>query len=114
MTYERNPHSSRRPQQALGDLTSTILTAVSAAQDPYLDETICRIGQLEDIEAKRPVRQCATTPAGYAGGVGLRKAMPALRGYVYAEQNKWVYPVAIGAVVGIPLFLGYLFGKGSR
>ncbi len=106
--------SVRRVRGSLGDVASTIVTAATVVQDPYFNETVCRVGQLEDIEAKRPVRGCATIPDGYQGGVGLRKAMPALRAYVYAEQHPWVYPAAIGAVLGLPALLGYLFGKGSR
>jgi hypothetical protein len=80
--------------------------------DPYLSEVICRVGQLKAIEDKTPVKPCAITPAGLRGGVGLRKAMKPLRAYVYAEQRPWIYPVAAVVILGVPLFIGYLAGKG--
>lgn len=94
----------------MGDTIGTLLSATS---DPYLTETICRVGQLKAIENHESVPACATTAPGIGGGVGLRKVMPALRAYVYAEQHAWVYPVAAVAVIGFPLMIGYLLAKGG-
>lgn len=105
---KRNVSSGR------GGLGDTISTLASAAADPYLSETICRVGQLKAIENSQPVPPCPTTVPGLPGGVGLRKVMPALRAYVYAEQRPWVYPALVGAVVGVPLLVGYLIAKGGR
>lgn len=97
---------------SLTSVTGAIGTAATAAQDPYLPETICHVRQLAELEASGKVTTgCAVTPDGLRGGIGLRKLVKPLRGYVYAEQNKWVYPVAIGAAVGIPFLIGYLMGK---
>lgn len=115
--------TTRKPQnvaqQALGDLSSIITTTlkgVSAAadvvSDPYLPETICHIEQLSQIKKGQRVQICGQVPPGLPGGVGLEKAQMPLRAYVYAEQNTWVYPAAIAAVVGIPFLFGYLIGKG--
>jgi hypothetical protein len=114
MTYHRS-------RSSLGDVASTIHsvatglnTAVDIGTDPYLPETICRAQQLVAIENKRPVPLCARTADGLRGGIGLRGAMPVLRGYVYAQQHPWVYP-AVGAVaIGVPILIGYLLGKGSK
>ena len=117
MSYHRKPRTSF----GLGDASSVVSkvvsgvqTAVDVSADPYLSETICRVQQLIAIENNRPVPICNETPSGLVGGIGLRRAMPILRGYVYAQQHPWVYPVAGAVAVGIPVLIGYLLGKGSR
>ena len=101
----------RRPLQGLGDLASVLSTASDVAADPYLPELICRIQQLKNINNGQAVAICAETPEGIPGGVGIGNLMMPLRGYVYAQQNKWVYPVAILAILGIPFLLGYRMGE---
>lgn len=99
----------------MGDLAQTIATAADVATDPYLPEVICRIQQLKQIDHGEPVMTCAETPEGVQmAGVGLRNAMVPLRAYVYAQQNTWVYPLAILAVLGLPLWLGYELGRSSK
>lgn len=95
----------------MGDLASTINTAVDVASDPYLAEVICHVGQLKAIDHGEPVGVCAETPDGVAGGVGLRNAIPVLRAYVYAQQHKWVYAVAAAAFIGLPMLIGYRLGE---
>lgn len=96
---------------AMGDLSSTIGTAAEIASDPYLSEVVCRIGQLKQIERGEAVGTCVRTASGSPGGVGLRNAVPVLRAYVYAQQNKWVYPLAVAALLGVPMWLGYQIGR---
>jgi hypothetical protein len=96
----------------MGDLASTIGTAADIASDPYLQEVICRIGQLKQIDRSETVGLCVQTAPGEPGGIGLRNAVPVLRGYVYAQQNKWVYPLAVAVILGIPLWVGYQLGRG--
>ncbi len=102
----------------MGDITDTITgaigTAVNVASDPYLPEVVCRIGQLKNIDHHEPVAVCEPTPAGVIGGVGLGRALPALRAYVHAQQNRWVYAVAAAALFGVPLLIGYEIGRSSR
>jgi hypothetical protein len=93
----------------MGDVLSTV---VGASQDPYLSEVICRVEQLQSIDKKQPVKPCVKTRPGLPGGIGLRRTIQPLRAYVYAEQRPWVYPVAVAAIVGLPLFIGYQLGKG--
>ncbi len=95
----------------MGDVASTIATALDVASDPYLGEIVCRVGQLKNIDHNEAVQACTNTPDGVAGGVGLRNAIYPLRAYVYAQQNKWVYPVAVLAILGLPFWLGYELGK---
>ncbi len=102
-----------RATPAMGDLASTIATAADIASDPYLQEVICRIGQLKQIDRGEAVGVCSRTAAGVPGGVGLRNAVPVLRGYVYAQQHKWVYPLAAAAIIGVPLWIGYHLGRGT-
>ncbi len=98
----------------MGDLIGTINTAVDVASDPYLGEVMCRIGQLKNIDHNEPVAVCADTPPGVNGGVGLHNAIVPLRAYVYAQQNTWVYPLAVAVLLGLPLFIGYEFGRGAK
>lgn len=108
MGYLRR-YTQRRRRPAMGDVISTV---VDVANDPYLAEVACRIQQLKQIESGQTPGECAQTPDNLPGSVGLRNAMPFLRAYVYAEQNKWVYPLAAVAILGLPLWIGYEMGKG--
>lgn len=96
----------------LGDLASALSTAIDVASDPYLPEVMCRIQQLKNIDHGEAVAVCPSTPAGVVGGVGLGNAILPLRAYVYAQQNRWVYPVAIAAILGIPMLIGYELARG--
>ncbi len=96
----------------LGDAVSVIATAVDVTKDPYFSETVCRVQQLAALENKRAVPACSTTRPGLAGGVGLRKVMPALRAYVKAEQQPLYYAAGAAVVIGLPMLLGYALGKG--
>jgi hypothetical protein len=104
----------KKPLQGLGSIAGTVTTALDVSLDPYLPETICRVGQLAAVENRRPVPPCNTTAPGLPGGIGLRNAMVPLRGYVYLQQHKWAYPLVVAAAVGLPMYIGYLLGKGSR
>jgi hypothetical protein len=117
MSYHRN----RSTPAALGDLASTITgiastvgVATDLANDPYLPEAVCHVGQLKALNNGQRPAACAKTAPNLAGGVGLRKLMPAMRAYVYAEQNKWAYGAAAAVVIGVPFLLGFLAGKGNR
>lgn len=98
----------------MGDLLGSINTVIDVASDPYLPEVMCRIQQLKNIDHNEPVAVCGVTPDGVNGGVGLHNAMGPLRAYVYAQQNTWVYPLAVAVIIGVPLFIGYEFGRGSK
>lgn len=127
MSYIRNPQTreGRNPRTgvlgALGDLASTITNLASTvgiaselANDPYLPETVCRVGQVKAINDGKKPSACVKTAPNLTGGVGLRKAIKPLRGYVYAEQHRWVYPAAVIGVLAIPFLIGYAAGKGSK
>lgn len=111
MSYKRTRQRRRLP---MGDIAGTISTVADVTSDPYFAETVCHVQQLQQIEHGQQVQVCAETPDGYVGGVGLRAAMPAMRAYVYAQRNQWVYPAAIAAILGLPLLIGYNLGKGAR
>lgn len=114
MSYHHRKPGLGDVADTIRNVTAGVSTAVSAASDPYLAETICRVDQLVAIENGRPIPTCVRTPDNLRGGVGLRKAMPFVRGYVYAEQHPWVYPAIGAAVLAIPFAIGYLVGKGRR
>lgn len=105
---------TRGMRPAMGDLASVLSTAADVASDPYLPEVVCRIQQLKNIDRGEAVAVCAESPDGVSGGVGLRNAMGPLRAYVYAQQNKWVYPLAVAAILGIPMWIGYEIGRTSK
>lgn len=111
MSYYKRYARGRRP--AMGDLTSTISTVVDVATDPYLPEVVCHIQQLQQIGRNQPVQVCTDTPSSMDTGVGIGPAMPALRAFVYAQQNPWVYVAGVVAILGVPLWLGYELGKGG-
>lgn len=122
MSYVSKRIGRRRKGLAgLGDLASIINsvssvvgTSVDVASDPYLQETLCHIGQLKQINAGQSVGTCTDTADDLAGGVGLRSVVKPLRAYVWAQQNKWIYPVIAAGILGIPFLIGYDVGKGGR
>lgn len=132
MSYIRKPishigvHSHPRTAgmdgvSGMGDLASTVTAAATAigiaadlAADPYLPETVCHLGQLRDLNAGRKPAACIKQRDGLPGGVGLRKVIKLQRAYIYAEQHKWAYVAAGAAVIGVPMLLGYMLGKGGR
>ncbi len=113
MSYYRKNQRSKAPP--LGDVTSAlqaVATGVDVVNDPYFNETVCRVRQLRAIERGEKLTVCTITPPNLGGGVGLRKVMPALRAYVAAEQRRpWSYVVGAGVVLGIPMLLGYALGR---
>lgn len=118
MSIIRKRYSRSHPARSgLGDTLSSIIgvigTGVDVAQDPYLPEFACRLEQLHAINVGVAPAACASTAPGLAGGVGLRKLMPAMRGYVYCEQRPWMYVVVAAAVIGLPMAIGYTLGKGG-
>ena len=114
--------------QGLGDTISDIQTLISeiptvigalptitdVLQDPYFSEIVCRVSQLKSVETGQAPDVCTVTPATATSDVGLQNVTYALRAYVFAEQNKWVYPVAIWLVLGLPLMIGFGLGKRSE
>lgn len=107
MSYQRY---RKRPSQAMGDVIGTLTTVLDVASDAALPEVVCRIQQLQAVDRGQPVPLCAETPPGL-GAPWAQRVMPVLRGYVYAQQNQWVYPVALLAVIGIPMWIGYELGR---
>lgn len=95
----------------LGDaITDAASLASEVITDPYTPEILCRAKQIVAIHKGQVVPVCQPTPD-VPDSFGLGKFMPLARGIVYAEQNTWVYPVAIAVAVGVPFLLGYLVGK---
>lgn len=95
----------------MGDIWSDISAIGSVASDPYASEVVCHIQQLSQVKAGSVVQVCPETAAGLPGGVGLDNVATALRYYVYAQQNTWVYPAAALAILGVPFLFGYLLGE---
>lgn len=108
MSYQR--YRRRLPSQAMGDVIGTLTTVLDVASDAALPEVVCRIQQLQAVDRGQPIPVCAETPPGL-GAPWAQRVMPVLRGYVYAQQNQWVYPVALLAVIGLPMWIGYELGR---
>jgi hypothetical protein len=96
----------------MGDLTSDLTGVVNVLNDPYASEVACHIQQLSQIKAGTAVQGCAEVPSGVPGGVGLDNVAIALRYYVYAQQNPWVFPLAAVGLIGLPFLIGYYLGEG--
>lgn len=125
MSYHRKARSRyarrRSPPVAMGDLASAIAniggaigTVTDLATDPYLPETVCRIGQVSSIHKGQKPGACVTTHPNLPGGVGLRKMIVPLRAYAYAEAHPWTYAVAALGIIGLPFLLGYRMGQGRK
>lgn len=97
----------------LGSVAGVVSAAVETANDPYLEEVICRAGQLKAVDAGAAVPSCPNTADNLPGGIGLYRAVKPLRAYVYAEQHKWIYAVAALGIIGLPLLIGFELGKGK-
>lgn len=106
MSYHRNA-------LPMGDVASAAKVAATVTSDPYFGEAVCRIDQLAAIESGSTVPTCVTTRSGIPGGVGLRRAMPALRFYVEASKRpgRWPLFAALAAAVGVPMAIGYALGR---
>lgn len=112
MSYHRNSPRVRSALAPMGDVASAVKTGADVIGDPYFGETVCRVQQLRAIERKEAVPTCMVTQPNLPGGVGLRKAMPAIRGYVWAERNRPLsYALIAAGVLGLPMLLGYAIGK---
>lgn len=109
-TKRRSP----RVLQAMGDASSILSTTLNLATDPYSQELACQISALQTIAKGGAQPICPETVDGTPDVAGIGNLVKILRYYVTAQANPWMYPAAIGVVVGVPLLLGYAFGKGSR
>lgn len=115
--------TTKRPRpSAMGDIASSIGNALSqlsgavsavagVASDPYGQELACRVRQVVALETSTTVPACASVPLATKSPAGLRRPIIGLRGYVYAEQHPWAYPVGIATIVGVPLLIGYMLGR---
>ena len=103
--------------QGLGDISSTIATAVKYAptvaeiiSDPYLPEAACRVDQVYQARSGMPLKVCDPTAPNTPMTLVGRAILP-LKYVAFAEQNKWVYPATVVAVLGLPFLLGYSLGR---
>lgn len=111
MSYVRK---HRGPVPLAGPLDA-VMGAVQAAskivEDPALPEVTRLVLKLHSLQrSSAPTRPGAPAPAP-ARGIGLAKIVPPLRAYVYAEENWWVKPAAIAAILAVPFMLGRLSKK---
>jgi hypothetical protein len=111
MSYLNRRYGTRRGIGALGGLEDVLTSAGAVASDPYLPEVVCQMAQLKQIEAGGVAGECLPTADGLTGGIGLRNAVVPLRMYVYAQGHKWVYPLAVLALFGLPMWVGYELGR---
>lgn len=99
---------------------------IGGGTDPYLPEAICRVSQLQALSKGRtplqtlffkkptaPVPTCVPTPPGKPG-IGLEHAVKPLRALVYVNQHPATVWLAVTALFGVPLAVGYMIGKRKR
>lgn len=130
MSYARR---TRGTPQAIGDIDAGTVASVlqyaskipvyaktitEVIDDPYLQETACRIDQIADARKGYPQTPCAPTALAPGqnpdAGIGLRHAQIPLRYVAFATAHSWVYPATIVAIFSIPFLLGFRAGEGSR
>lgn len=99
---------------ALGGVADVAQAAAELSTDPYLAETVCRLRQLKAIKNNEAPSPCIETAPGLVGGIGLRKAIRPLRAFVFAEQHPWAYALAAAVAIGVPVWIGYEIGRGSK
>lgn len=113
LTRYTNRRRRGRVMQAMGDVSSILQTGLNVASDPYSQELLCQVGALQTIAHGGAQPLCPEVPDGTPDTAGIANLVKGLRWYVYAQANPWVYPVALAAVIGLPLLVGYSLGKGK-
>lgn len=100
----------------LGDVSSVLASAVQYAptvaeiiSDPYLPEAACRVDQIYQARSGVPLKVCNPTPATPMTIIG--RAILPLKYVAFAEQNQWVYPATVVALLGLPFLVGYSLGR---
>jgi hypothetical protein len=102
--------------------------AVNVTQDPCFLQVVDLVRQLHVAEQPRGglrglgsyrVPGRATRGMGYIAmgdvpGIGLCRVVTPLKIYVATRKNPYIIPLAIAGILGVPFFLGYLFGKGGK
>lgn len=114
LSNKRYRRVARLPKGAMGDITSDITGALtetaSLASDPYAAEIICHIQQVAQVQQGQAVQQCTDVPYGTPSPAGLQTIIYPIRFFAYAQQNPWIWAVALGVIFGLPMYVGYDMG----
>lgn len=91
--------------EGVKNVKNAINPALEIVRDPAFPQIVGMIAELHALE------QPSSGPS--VPGIGLRHLVPPLGLYVEFRKNPWVIgPLTVGAIIGIPFLLGYMFGKG--
>lgn len=108
-------------QRAIGDTWDDVANVISGIhsvkdaagpvmeilKDPYFPQVVGMLAELHSLEQP--------SSGSSVPGIGLVHVAGAMKVYVeYRRRPLLVGPLVIGAMVGLPFALGYLFGKGKR
>jgi hypothetical protein len=84
---------------------------------PVLDR-VQQIVVIEDAKARKaqglapaPPPKAGEPPKSMKGGIGLKRAVPVLDGYIYVLQNPWAAYAGVAAFLGLFVGAGYMLGK---
>jgi hypothetical protein len=108
MTY----HPYKRSRAALGGVGDVADAAVRVVTDPCLTQVAGLVLRLNKLE--QPSSSSGGPPSPPVKGIGLCKAVPAIKGIVWVRERPWVLPVGAFAIVGGLIALGYAMGRDRR
>lgn len=91
-------------------------TAAQVMEDPALPALAERIRLLRQIEEARKLEEGRNegVPPKPVVGVGLEKVIKPLDALIYVRRKPWVPYVLAGAIVAVPLAVGFGVGRLSR
>jgi hypothetical protein len=93
----------KKGEEYLKTAGPTLEAAKLILEDPALPQVTKRVIALHKLE------QVPGKPA--VKGVGLKRVVPLLGAYYMTRVHKWILPVGIAAVLGLPFLLGYGLGR---
>lgn len=104
---------------AVSTATNVANTIAQIVGDPALGEVVSLAKQIYAVQTATPsigtkTPPKPTGPIDYRAGVGLKAAVPPLKAILYVSKNPWVVPASIGAIIGLPLLLGFALGRASK
>jgi hypothetical protein len=94
-------------KQYIPKVGSALEAGKAILDDPALPKLTGYVLELKAIQTKRG-------GAVSSKGVGLSDIITPVRYYVAYQKNRWIAPVALALIIGLPFYLGYATGKKRR
>ena len=89
----------------IGGLQDVATMTLRVADDPALPEVISLVSEIKAVTSKGP------GPSIPERGVGLKRIVTPLRGFVAYKKHPWILPALAGGVIISIFALGMLTGK---